>query len=317
MDEIKDFNDQFYLTSVFDGIAYGIYSNADRPGEIAKIEQLNIKPLSQFNELVLSQYDLGNTTEINYKSYDGTKIQGWYITPPNFDKKKKYPLILVIHGGPHAMYRPSFNYQWHQFASDGYIVLFTNPRGSTGYGSSFANIIDNDYPGKGDLEDLLSGVDHLTDKGFINESRMYVQGCSGGGVLTAWVVGHDDRFAAAASLCPVTNWISMVGTTDIPAWTFEWFEEPFWKDPSEWLDHSPIMRTGYVKTPTLFMTGVLDIRTPMAQTEEMYIAFKQAGIETALVRMNKEWHGTGREKPTNWFRTYGYLSEWYEKHSGN
>ena len=317
MNEIKDFNDQFYLTSVFDGIAYGIYSNADRPGEIAKIEQLNIKPLSQFNELVLSQYDLGNTTEINYKSYDGTKIQGWYITPPNFDKKKKYPLILVIHGGPHAMYRPSFNYQWHQFASDGYIVLFTNPRGSTGYGSSFANIIDNDYPGKGDLEDLLSGVDHLTDKGFINESRMYVQGCSGGGVLTAWVVGHDDRFAAAASLCPVTNWISMVGTTDIPAWTFEWFEEPFWKDPSEWLDHSPIMRTGYVKTPTLFMTGVLDIRTPMAQTEEMYIAFKQAGIETALVRMNKEWHGTDRKKPTNWFRTYGYLSEWYEKHSGN
>ena len=179
VNEIRDFNDQFYLTSVFDGNAYGIYSNADRPGEIAKIEQLNIKPLSQFNELVLSQYDLGNTTEINYKSYDGTKIQGWYITPPDFDKKKKYPLILVIHGGPHAMYRPSFNYQWHQFASDGYIVLFTNPRGSTGYGSSFANIIDNDYPGKGDLEDLLSGVDHLTDKGFINESRMYVQGCSG------------------------------------------------------------------------------------------------------------------------------------------
>jgi dipeptidyl aminopeptidase/acylaminoacyl peptidase len=225
IDEIKDFNDQFYLSSVFERSFYGIYTNAQRPGEIAKIEQSKINLISQFNELVLSQYDLGNTSEINYKSKDGTDIQGWYITPPNFDKKKKYPLILVIHGGPHAMYRPSFNYQWHQFASDGYIVLFTNPRGSTGYGSKFANIIDNDYPGKGDLEDLLSGVDYLTDKGFVNESRMYVQGCSGGGVLTAWVVGHDDRFAAAASLCPVTNWISMVGTTDIPAWTFEWFED--------------------------------------------------------------------------------------------
>ena len=184
----------------------------------------------------------------------------------------------------------------------------------TDYKKGLLNIIDNDYPGKGDLEDLLSGVDYLTDKGFVNESRMYVQGCSGGGVLTAWVVGHDDRFAAAASLCPVTNWISMVGTTDIPAWTFEWFEEPFWDDPSEWLEHSPIMRTGYVKTPTLFMTGVLDIRTPMAQSEEMYIAFKHAGIETALIRMNEEWHGTDREKPTNWFRSYGYLSDWYEKY---
>lgn len=314
VDAIKDFNDQFYLSSVFEGSYYGIYTNARRPGEIARIEQSRINLLSQFNELVLSQYELGKTSEINYKSKDGTDIQGWYITPPNFDKKKKYPLILVIHGGPHAMYRPSFNYQWHQFASDGYIVLFTNPRGSTGYGSKFANIIDNDYPGKGDLEDLLAGVDHLTDKGFVNESRMYVQGCSGGGVLTAWVVGHDDRFAAAASLCPVTNWISMVGTTDIPAWTFEWFEEPFWDDPSEWLEHSPIMRTGYVKTPTLFMTGVLDIRTPMAQSEEMYIAFKHAGIETALIRMNEEWHGTDREKPTNWFRSYGYLSEWYAKY---
>jgi dipeptidyl aminopeptidase/acylaminoacyl peptidase len=315
IDEIKDFNDQFYLSSVFERSFYGIYTNAQRPGEVVKIEQSKINPLSQFNELVLSQYDLGNTSEINYKSKDGTDIQGWYITPPNFDKKKKYPLILVIHGGPHAMYRPSFNYQWHQFASDGYIVLFTNPRGSTGYGSKFANIIDNDYPGKGDLEDLLSGVDHLTDIGFVDESRMYVQGCSGGGVLTAWIVGHDNRFAAAASLCPVTNWMSMVGTTDIPAWTFEWFEEPFWDDPSEWLEHSPIMRTGYVKTPTLFMTGVLDIRTPMAQSEEMYIAFKHAGIETALIRMNEEWHGTGRKKPTNWFRSYGYLSDWYEKYS--
>ena len=242
-------------------------------------------------------------------------VQGWYILPPNFDAKKKYPLVLIIHGGPHAMYRPQFNYLWHQFASDGYVVLFTNPRGSTGYGSYFANVIDNDYPGKGDLSDLLAGVDEVVSKGFIDEKNMFVQGCSGGGVLTAWVVGHDDRFAAAASLCPVTNWISMVGTTDISAWTFAWFDKPFWEDPTNWLDRSPIMRTGYIKTPTLFMTGVLDIRTPMAQTEEMYIALKEAGVDTVLVRMNEEWHGTGRRKPTNWFRTYGYLSEWYEKYS--
>lgn len=312
---IQGFNEQFYLSSTADSRYYGIYANSMRPGEVASISDGNIKKLTGFNELILDQYDLGKTTEINYRSPDNTQIQGWYITPPNFDKNKKYPLILVIHGGPHAMYRSSFNYLWHQFASDGYVVLYTNPRGSTGYGSEFANIIDNDYPGAGDLSDLLAGVDFVTNKGFIDESKMYVQGCSGGGVLTAWVVGHDDRFAAAASLCPVTNWISMVGTTDIPAWTFEWFDKPFWEDPTEWLEHSPIMRTGFVKTPTLFMTGVLDIRTPMAQTEEMYIAFKHAEIDTVLVRMNEEWHGTGRRKPTNWFRTYGYLSEWYEKYS--
>ena len=312
---IPRFNEQFYLSSVSNQSLYGVYANAKRPGEIASVNKSKLNKLTEFNELILSQYNLGETSEINYMSPDGTKIQGWYITPPNFDKNKKYPLILVIHGGPHAMYRSSFNYLWHQFASDGYVVLYTNPRGSTGYGSDFANEIDKDYPGKGDLSDLLAGVDYVTDMGFINESKMYVQGCSGGGILTTWVVGHDDRFAAAASLCPVTNWISMVGTTDIPAWTFTWFEKPFWEDPTEWLEHSPIMRTGFIKTPTLFMTGVLDIRTPMAQTEEMYIALKEAGVETTLVRMNGEWHGTDREKPTNWFRTYGYLSEWYEKYS--
>ena len=313
-DVLNKFKDQFYLTSTNENELFGVYATSSRPGELATIEDGKIKVLSEFNEIVLSQYSLGKTNEINYQAPDGTDVQGWYIVPPDFDKNKKYPLVLIIHGGPHAMYRPQFNYLWHQFASDGYVVLYTNPRGSTGYGSDFANVIDNDYPGQGDLSDLLAGVDHVTDLGFIDEDNMYVQGCSGGGVLTAWVVGHDDRFAAAASLCPVTNWISMVGTTDIPAWTFEWFDVPFWEDPNNWLDRSPIMRTGYIKTPTLFMTGVLDIRTPMPQTEEMYVALKEAGVDTVLVRMNGEWHGTGRRKPTNWFRTYKYLSEWYEKY---
>ena len=312
---IRGFNEQFYLSSAVDSELFGTYASASRPAEIATISGGKISKLSNFNEVVLGQFNLGETFEINYSAPDGTDVQGWYILPPEFDESKKYPLILIIHGGPHAMYRPQFNYLWHQFASDGYIVLFTNPRGSTGYGSDFANVIDNDYPGPGDLSDLLAGVDYVTNLGIVDERNMFVQGCSGGGVLTAWVVGHDDRFAAAASLCPVTNWISMVGTTDIPAWTFDWFDVPFWEDPKDWLDRSPIMRTGYIKTPTLFMTGVLDIRTPMPQTEEMYVALKEAGVDTVLVRMNGEWHGTGRRKPTNWFRTYGYLSEWYERYT--
>ena len=139
---------------------------------------------------ILGQFNLGETFEINYSAPDGTDVQGWYILPPEFDDSKKYPLILIIHGGPHAMYRPQFNYLWHQFASDGYIVLFTNPRGSTGYGSDFANVIDNDYPGPGDLSDLLAGVDYVTNLGIVDERNMFVQGCSGGGVLTAAVVSR-------------------------------------------------------------------------------------------------------------------------------
>ncbi|MBA58339.1 MAG: peptidase S9 [Gammaproteobacteria bacterium] len=310
----NNFKDQFFLASAYGKKLIGTLATADRPSEIAIFNGKSFEKITKFNELLLNQYELGKTIEINYKSKDNLDIQGWYILPPEFREDKKYPLVLIIHGGPHAMYRAQFNYLWHQFASDGYVVLFTNPRGSTGYGSKFANIIDNDYPGEGDLADLLNGVDQITRMGFINENKMYVQGCSGGGILTAWVVAHDDRFAAAASLCPVTNWISMVGTTDIPAWTFEWFDVPYWEDPSSWLDRSPIMRTGHIKTPTLMMTGIQDLRTPMAQTEEMFVALKQAGVPTTLIRMNGEWHGTGRRKPTNWFRTYRYLSEWYNKY---
>ena len=136
-EKIENFKEQFYLSSVHNNRLFGTYANAKRPAELSVIDDKGINKLSSFNEVALGQYELGNTTEINYKSPDGMDIQGWYITPPNFDKSKKYPLILIIHGGPHSMYRNQFNYLWHQFASDGYVVLYTNPRGSTGYGSAF------------------------------------------------------------------------------------------------------------------------------------------------------------------------------------
>ena len=148
-----------------------------------------------------------------YTSPDGLKIQGWYITPPDFDATKKYPMQLHIHGGPHSMYGVGFNYGWQEMAANGYVVLYTNPRGSTGYGSEFGNQINNAYPSK-DYDDLMAGVDELLKKGFVDERNMFVTGCSGGGVLTAWIVGHTDRFAAASANCPVIDWVSFVGTTD-------------------------------------------------------------------------------------------------------
>jgi dipeptidyl aminopeptidase/acylaminoacyl peptidase len=142
---------------------------------------------------------------------------------------------------------------------------------------------------------------------------MYVGGCSGGGVLSSWVIGHTNRFAAAAVRCPVTNWMSMAGQTDIPLFTYSFFRKPFWEDPTEWLKHSSMMHVGSVTTPTLPMTGVLDRRTPMAQTEEYFAALKMRGVPAALLQFNDEYHGTAA-KPSNWIRTQLYMMRWYGKY---
>ena len=186
------------------------------------------------------------------------------------------------------MYNVGFNYMFQNFAANGFVVLYTNPRGSTGYGSDVLNGIDHNYPGP-DYDDLMAGVDTVVGKGYIDTTRMYVSGCSGGGVLSSWVIGHTDRFAAAAVRCPVIDWLSFAGQTDIPLFTYSFFEKPFWEDPSDWLTHSSLMYVGKVTTPTLLMTGVLDRRTPMPQTEEYYAALKMQGVPAKLLQFNEEY----------------------------
>jgi len=210
------------------------------------------------------------------------------------------------------MYNVGFNFAWQEHAANGYVILYTNPRGSTGYGSAFANSIKNAYPGK-DFDDLMNGVDLVVSRGYIDEQNMFVYGCSGGGVLTSWVVGHTDRFAAASANCPVTNWLSFVGTTDGIGW-YRNFEKFPWEDPSEHLRRSPLMYVGNVKTPTMLMTGVNDLRTPMPQTEEYYAALKVLGVETAMIRFNNEWHGTS-STPSNFLRSQLFLREWFKRHA--
>jgi dipeptidyl aminopeptidase/acylaminoacyl peptidase len=242
---------------------------------------------------------------------DGLKVQGWYITPPGFDATKKYPMQLHIHGGPHSMYGVGFNYGWQEQAANGYVVLYTNPRGSTGYGTEFGNRIQNAYPSK-DYDDLMAGVDELVKKGFVDDRNMFVTGCSGGGVLTAWIVGKTDRFAAASANCPVIDWLSFVGTTDSAFW-YNNFEKLPWEDPTEHIRRSPLTYVGNVKTPTMLMTGVQDLRTPMPQTEQFYSALKLRKVPTAMIRFNEEWHGT-TSKPSNFVRTQLYLRYWFDRH---
>lgn len=301
-------------SSMAKGRAVGVLTSFQTPPDVVAYDLASpgtFKQLTEVNADILAGRKLGAVTEMWYTSVDGLKIQGWYVTPPDFDPAKKYPLQLHIHGGPHSMYGVGFNFGWQEMAANGYVVVYTNPRGSTGYGSSFGNQIMRAYPSK-DFDDLMAGVDEVLKRGFVDPRNLYVTGCSGGGVLTAWIVGHTDRFAAASSNCPVIDWLSFVGTTDGPSWYYN-FEKLPWEDPSEHLRRSPLTYVGNVKTPTMLMTGVLDLRTPMPQTEQFYSALKLLKVPTAMVRFNEEWHGT-TTRPSNFMRTQLYLRYWFDKH---
>ena len=271
-----------------------------------------MRRLTNVNKDIFYNVEFGKVEEITYKSVDEKMIQGWIVKPPLFDSSKKYPLVLRIHGGPHSMYHVGFNYNFQLHAAQDQVVLYTNPRGSTGYGYDFANAIQNAYPGN-DYDDIMAGVDEVVSRGYIDDNKMYVYGGSGGGVLTSWIVSKTDRFAAASVNYPVTNWFSFVGTTDGAGWYFN-FEKYPWEDPSEHIKRSPLMYVENVKTPTMLMCGEDDLRTPISQTEEYYQALKMNKVPTVMIRFNKEYHGTSR-KPSNFLRTHGYINAWFDKHS--
>ena len=290
-------------------------SDPYEPGDIYTFnvaDPARMHRLTRVNEDVLQGVTLGELEEIWYESTGGLDIQGWVIKPPDFDPSQQYPLILIIHGGPHGMYNVGFSHSRQLHAADGYVVLYTNPRGSSGYGSAFGNEINNAYPDK-DFDDLMNGVDEVIRRGYIDEDNLFVYGGSGGGVLTAWTVGHTDRFAAASSNYPVIDWISFVGTTDGASW-YRNFEHFPWEDPSEHLQRSPLMYAGNVTTPTMLMTGELDLRTPISQTEEFYMALKVQKVPSVMLRFKGEYHGTS-SIPSNYMRSQLYLKGWFEKWS--
>jgi dipeptidyl aminopeptidase/acylaminoacyl peptidase len=288
-------------------------STFHKPGDLMTFnlkDPGNMRLLVDVNADVLSGIKLGEVEELWFKSPDGLDLQGWLIKPAEFEPGKKYPMLLYIHGGPWAMYSVRFNWAWQNFAAKGYAVLYMNPRGSTGYGQDFVNGIQYSYPGK-DLDDLMAGVDRTIAMGFIDTRNLFVCGGSGGGVLTAWIVGHTDRFAAAVSMRPVINWHSFVGTTDGPNWYRQFRAYP-WEDPMEYAVRSPLHYVKNVTTPTMVMTGEADLRTPMTQSEEYYRALKMLKKATLLVRMPDEYHGWRR--PSHRLLQQLYLRAWFEKH---
>ena len=297
------------------GLVVATATSAQSPREVVKLSTNGngeAQALTDLNSDLLSHTSLGEVEEIWFEAEDGNRAHGWLVKPPGFDPEQKYPLIMEIHGGPFAMYNGGFNYFFQALAAPGNVVLYTNPRGSTGYGEAFTQAIDHAYPSV-DYLDLIAAVDAVVTQGFIDEDQMYVGGCSGGGKLSSWVIGHTNRFAAAAVRCPVSNWMSFAGTADIPFFGNSFFEKPFWEDPEKWLHHSSLMHIGKVETPTVVMTGVLDERTPMSQSEEYYAALKIRGVPSRLVRFNGEYHGTA-SRPSNGMRTVLYMLDWYGQH---
>jgi dipeptidyl aminopeptidase/acylaminoacyl peptidase len=287
--------------STFYRPAYLVSFDLDRPSQITT--------LVDFNDDVLGDIQLGEVEEIWTESSDGLPVQGWLMKPAEFEEGEKYPLLLWIHGGPVSMYTVRWNWNWQNFAADGYAVLWMNPRGSTGYGQEFVNGINYFYPGK-DFDDLMASVDAAIDRGFIDEDNMFVTGSSGGGVLTAWIVGHTDRFRAAVSQRPVINWHSFVGTTDGASW-YRRFRSMPWEDPVEYAERSPLHYVANVTTPTMLLSGVEDLRTPMGQAEEFYRALKVLGVETMHVKIPDEYHGTRRTSHRLMIQLY--LKAWFDK----
>jgi len=315
--EKKKLTDGIYylsgLSIANNGQAATTVSDFYRPGYLVTFNVSHphkMRGLVDVNKDILVNIKLGKVKELWFKSPDGLDLQGWLIKPADFQADKKYPLLLWIHGGPWAMYSVRFNWEWQNFAADGYAVFYMNPRGSTGYGQDFVNGIQHSYPGK-DLDDLMAGVDAAIAEGFIDTDNLFVCGGSGGGVLTAWIVGHTDRFTAAVSMRPVINWHSFVGTTDGSSWYYQFRKYP-WEDPMEYALRSPLHYVANVTTPTMVMTGEADLRTPMSQSEEYYRALKMLKKETLLVRMPEEYHGWRR--PSHRLLQQLYLKAWFEKY---
>jgi acylaminoacyl-peptidase len=244
------------------------------------------------NADLMDHKSVGAPEEVIWRSSVGDHdVQGWLIKPPGFDSGKKYPMILEIHGGPFAAYGPHFSAENQLYAAAGYVVFYTNPRGSTSYGDEFANEIHHAYPGQ-DYDDLMSGVDAVIAKGFVDPGQLFVTGGSGGGVLTAWIVGSTDRFAAAVSAKPVINWTSMTLSADIPTMVIDyWFGKPPWEDQENYWRRSPLSLVGNVSTPTMLLTGEVDYRTPIVEAEQFYQALKLRKVPTALVRVPEASHG--------------------------
>lgn len=303
-----------FSVSIDGSIVYTM-SRPDSPSDLVIMSDKESTPLTitHLNDDLLPFRSLGEVEEIWYtSSKDKRRIQGWVVYPPNHTKGEKLPLIVENHGGPILNYGPHFSAEIQLYAAAGYAVFYPNPRGSTSYGEEFGNLLYNNYPGE-DYNDVMDGVDALIKKGIADENKLYVTGGSAGGIMTAWIIGKNNRFKAAVVAKPVMNWISKTLTADnyygyadsrYPGQPWENFEN-YWK-------FSPISLVGNVETPTMVMVGMNDLRTPPSEAKQLYHALKLRKIETVLVEIPDASHGIAA-RPSNLITKVAHTLAWFEK----
>jgi dipeptidyl aminopeptidase/acylaminoacyl peptidase len=296
-------------------IAY-THGQTEHPADLSIFQKNknDICLITNINEDLLGDRDLGKVEEFWYNSsYDQRLIQGWIVTPPYFDPDKKYPLLLEIHGGPIANYGDRFSAEIQLYAAAGYVVLYVNPRGSTSYGEEFGNLLHHDYPGH-DYDDLMSGVDALISRGYIDENNLFVTGGSAGGIMTAWIVGKTRRFRAAAVIKPVINWYSKTLVADNYYYYHNYrYPGTPWENPEVYLKYSPISLVGQVSTPTLIMVGTTDLRTPLSEAKQFYHALKLRKVETTLVEIKGASHNI-TARPSQLIAKVANVLAWFDKY---
>ena len=288
----------------------------DRPADLAVVTRKGLKQVTALNEDLLGHKTLGKVHELIYKSsFDAEEIQGWYVTPPNYDASKKYPVILEIHGGPHASYGANFTAEIQRMAAEGYVVFYDNHRGSTSYGERFARLLEFKYSSEEDFADHMSGLDKLIEMGIVDAEQMYITGGSAGGIASAYAIGLTDRFRAAVVAKPVINWLSKPLTADSYLYQIpNQFKKLPWEDPMEYWQRSPLSLVGNVVTPTMLITGEADRRTPISETEQFYQALKLRRIDTVMVRVPGSPHGIAG-RPSRMIAKIENILSWFEKYA--
>ena len=290
-------------------------SRPDSPGEVAVgAPRGAVRQVTALNADLLAMKTLGEVEEIWWdSSFDGRPVQGWIVKPPDFDPARKYPLILEIHGGPISNYGDRFSAEMQLMAAAGYVVLYSNPRGSTSYGEEFGDLLYRNYPGN-DYDDVMSGVDAVIERGYVDEDNLFVTGGSAGGILTAWIVGKTDRFRAAVSQKPVINWISKTLTADNwYGYYFSRYEGLPWDNPEPYWRFSPLSLAGNVTTPTLMVTGEEDLRTPLSESYQLYHALRFRGIDTGVVRLPGASHDMSR-RPSQLIAKIANIVAWFDRY---
>ena len=288
--------------------------SVSRPAEVMVSSGGKARQLTRLNDLSLSGKALGPVREIAVSAPDGGRVPAWMVLPPTHVDGKPDPMILEIHGGPYAAYGPHFSADYQLYAAAGYAVLYTNPRGSTGYGQKFADGIEKTYPGS-NYDDLMAAVDAAVAGGMADPDNLFVTGGSGGGILTAWIIGKTTRFKAAASQKPVINWTSMALTSDGPA-----FFGPYWMGAMPWENYqsywarSPLSLMAKVKTPTLVVVGSEDYRTPVSESEQLYTALKLVNVPTMLVKIPDASHGGIAARPSQLAAKASAIIAWFDKY---